>query len=694
VSRLGNDSRSRLCNFGIALILIAAVVAIYAQSFHFGAVRFDDSVYLAGSSHLQNGLSVEGLKWAFSSPFGSNYFPLTLSSHMLDRTLFGDRLGGHHLMSVALHALNSMLLFGALFSVTRARGSSAIVALLFAVHPLNVESVAWIAERKNVLSTTFWILSMWAYTSYVIRGSLALYLSTALFLAMGLLAKPMLVTVPLTFLLLDYWPLDRIRVMNSKATRQTSPLQQRTIGFLIVEKLPLLVICAASSIATLAAQSRGISSIEELPLWYRLSNAAVAYVRYLAKIVWPADLTMHYPHPYMPEMGGEPLEIWQIAAAATLLAVVSVFAIAAVRRRYLLVGWFWFLGTLVPTIGIVQVGNQSFADRYAYVPAIGLFLAVTWAGSEWIERRRISHPGSTHALLAAFGAGITALALVSWHQVAYWRDSVSLFEHTLAVIPTNPKIRFNLANEYRSRGDMDAAIRNYRIALETDTESVSTRINLGNALRSKGDLDAAIEAYQSALDREPRNANAHNSLGTVLRAKGDVDDAILRYRYAIAIDPGFYLAHYNLANALQSKGEFEEAVVHYLEALKQNARDPKIFNNLGNAFQSLDRNKEAETAYRVAIKADPGHYRAQNNLGVLLASQEKFEEAVVHYRLAIAAAPDYAPAYKNLGDALREQGNLDEAIRAYAEAVRLDPGLTAASENLENASRESEGLRE
>jgi tetratricopeptide (TPR) repeat protein len=559
---------------------------------------------------------------------------------------------------------------------------------------LNVESVAWIAERKNVLSTTFWILSMWAYTSYARRGSLTLYLCAALLLALGLLAKPMLVTLPLVFLLLDYWPLNRIRWGKPRAAERAPSPSHRSIGFLIAEKLPLLAISIASSVATVHAQSRGISSTEALPLLPRLANAVVAYARYLGKTCWPADLAMHYPHPYMPEMGGEPLEAWQIAGAVTLVLALSVLAIAAVRRRYLLVGWFWFLGVLVPTIGLVQVGNQALADRYAYVPAMGLFLAVSWAGSEWIARFRISHPGSIRALLVGAGVGIVALAVASWHQVGYWRDSVSLFEHTLAVNPKNPKIRYNLANEYRARGNMDAAIRNYRIALETDSGSVDALINLGNALKSKGELDAAIDVYQSALDREPRNANAHNSLGTVLRAKGDVDAAILRYRYAIALDPDFSLAHNNLANALQSKGRSEEAAAHYFEALKENVRDSKILNNLGSTLRSLGRNEDAEAAFRAAMEFDPGHYRAHNNLGALLASQEKFDEAIAHYRLAIAASPDYAPAHNNLGDALRAQGKLDEAAVAYAEALRADPGFARASENLANARRESESLRE
>ncbi len=504
----------------------------------------------------------------------------------------------------------------------------------------------------------------------------------------------MLVTLPLVFLLLDYWPLDRIRWGKPKVAEHSPSLSRRSIGFLIAEKLPLLAISVALSVVALHTQSRGISSMGTLPLLPRLANAVVAYARYLGKTVWPADLAMHYPHPYMPDMGGQSLEAWQIAGAAALLLALSVLAIVAVRRRYLLVGWFWFLGVLVPTIGLVQVGNQALADRYAYVPAIGLFLAASWAASDWLARFRISHRGSSRAVLVGVGAGIAALALASWHQVGYWRDTVSLFEHTLAVIPKNPKIRYNLANEYRSLGNSEAAIRNYRIALETDPESVSTRINLGNALRSNGELDAAIDVYQSALDREPRNAMAHSSLGTVLRAKGDVDAAILRYRYAIELDPDFYLAHYNLANALQSKGEFEESVAHYLKTLEEKVRDPKVFNNLGNAFWSLERNEDAETAYRVAIEFDSGHYRAHSNLGLLLASQGKFDEAITHYRLAIAASPNYAAAHNNLGDALRAQGKLDEAVLAYEGALRADPGFAEASKNLDDARKESEDLRE
>jgi tetratricopeptide (TPR) repeat protein len=546
--RCGKYSRSLLLNLGIALVLVAAVVAIYAQTFSFGSVRLDDPEYLAGSVHLENGLSVDGLRWAFTTPTIANYIPLALASHMLDRTLFGDNLGGHHLTSVLFHALNSVLLFAALFSMTRARWPSAVVAILFAVHPLNVESVAWISERKNVLSTTFWILSMWAYASYAKRPGFARYLGVALLFALGLLAKPMLVTLPLVFLLLDYWPLDRTRWGNPKAAESAPSLPRRSIGFLIAEKLPLLALSAAVSVVTLHAQSREFVSTEAPPLLPRLANAVVAYARYLGKTAWPVDLAVLYPHPYISELGGIPLGAWQITGAVTLLLVLSVLAIAAVRRRYLAVGWLWFLGTLVPTIGFVQVGYQALADRYAYVSAIGLFLAVSWAGSEWVARLRISRPGSSRALLLAVAAGIAALALASWYQVGYWRDSATLFKHNLSVIPKNPVIRYSLANEYLARGNMEAAIRNYRIAIKLSPGHQNAHAALGVVLAAQKKFDEAISQFRWVIAASPRYAPAHNNLGDALRAQGKLEEAVAAYEEARRVDPGFEKASENLEN--------------------------------------------------------------------------------------------------------------------------------------------------
>lgn len=612
--RLGKNHISLLQNVGIALVLVGATVAIYAQSFSFGSVNFDDPDYLASSTYLKNGLSIEGLRWAFTTPAILNYIPLTLASHMLDKTLFGDNLGGYHLMSVALHALNSVLLFGALFSMTGARWRSAAVAMLFAVHPLNVESVAWISERKNVLSTTFWILSVWGYAGYARRPAVTRYLGVALLLTLGLLAKPMLVTLPLVLLLLDYWPLDRIRWGESTARGRASSFPPRSIAFLIVEKLPLLAISAASSVATLRAQGRWGATSQALTLLERLANAVVAYPRYLGKILWPLDLTMHYPHPYLPEMGGVPLEAWQIAGAALLLLVLTVLSTVAVRRRYLAVGWLWFLGTLVPTIGLVQVGHQALADRYAYVPAIGLFLALSWAVSEGVEHFRILRPVSTRRLLAAAAAGIVALAVASWHQVGYWQDSVSLFEHTVALIPKNPKIHYDLANEYRARGDMEAAIRNYRIALETDPKSVRTLTNLGGTLNFKGDYDAAIDACNSALRLNPLFARAHNNLGVALQLKGEYGAAMASFRRATEFGPGQPDAHGNLAKALSLKGEFEEAITHFRLAIAASPDFAATHNSLGDALLAQGAVEEAIEAYEEALRADPGFAQAANNL--------------------------------------------------------------------------------
>jgi tetratricopeptide (TPR) repeat protein len=358
-----------------------------------------------------------------------------------------------------------------------------------------------------------------------------------------------------------------------------------------------------------------------------------------------------------------------------------------VRRRYLAVGWLWFLGTLVPTIGLVQVGHQALADRYAYVPAIGLFLAVSWAGSELVEHFRISRPASARALLTVAAAGIATLAVTSWHQVGYWRDSVSLFEHTLAIIPKNPKIRYDLANEYRARGDMDAAIRNYRIALETDPNALRTLANLGGALISKGEYDAAIDTCKSTLLLNPGYTHAYNNLGIALQMKGEHDSAIASFRRAIELVPANSDAHSNLAKALSSRGKFEEAIAHFLEALESPALAHESGTSiaLGNAFNHLGRLEEAEAAYRRAIKLDPGQPHVRSNLGVTLARQGKFEEAILHLRLAIAASPDFAVAHNNLGDCLRAQGKLEAAIEAYENALRADPGFAPAAKNLENA---------
>jgi len=634
------ETSSWRADLAIAGALVAAVLAIYAQTAGFDLVRFDDRKYVAGSDHLQAGLSVEGVRWAFSAPYASNYFPLTLMSHMLDRSLFGANYGGHHLTSVSIHALNSVLLFFVLLSLTGSRYPSAVVAALFAVHPLNVESVAWVAERKNVLSTTFWLLSTAGYVAYARRGGVIRYLGTALLLAAGLLSKPMLVTLPLVFLLLDYWPLRR---MASGAPDVAASQRQRSTGFLVLEKLPLLALSGLSSWMTLHVQSATVRSTNVIDVWQRIANATVAYARYLGKLCWPHELAMHYPHPYAPDAGGVGLEPWQIAGSAALLIVLSLLA---TRRRYLTVGWLWFVGTLVPTIGIVQVGNQAFADRYAYVPAIGIFIAVVWTVAEWVAQHRTSRSIAVTGATAA--AALLALGIAASQQAAYWKDTTTLFRRVLELIPRNPKIRYNLANEYRARGELELAIRHYQIALATDSEANNLRINLANSLKRAGRLDQAVEMYQSVLERDPRSAVAYNNLGATLLSQDRVDEAIASLQRAIAIEPMRYSAHINLADALARAGDTEGAARHYMNAIQAGSKRTSTWRKLGAALVADERPDDALLVYRQAVFLHPDDALAQHALGRLLDSRGEREAAIAAFREALRADPELAEARADL----------------------------------------------
>lgn len=672
-------------DLGIAALLAASVFAVYAQSAGFERVRYDDPVYVAGSSHLREGLSAEGIAWAFSGPFASNYFPLTLVSHMLDRSVHGDDYGGHHTTSVLLHALNALLLFWVLRSATGARTPSALAALLFAVHPMNVESVAWIAERKNVLSTTFWLLVMASHVSYARRGGWLRYAATAAWFACGLLCKPMVVTLPFALLLLDYWPLDRV---GSPRAKPSEDRLQKTPAILLLEKLPLLALSAAASWMTLRAQVSTIEASSSLDWGARAGNAVFAYASYLGKLVWPSSLALHYPHPNLPAAGGTPLATWEIAGATGLLAALTAFALLGRRRRYPLVGWLWFLGVLVPTIGAVQVGSQAYADRYTYLPAIGLFVVVAWAGTDALSARR-ARVGLVRAGVLGAVVAFVALASVAFHQTRYWANSISLFERSLDVAPRNPKIRFNLANVYRDAGQFEEAIRHYRLALQVDPEAVNVRINLATALRAKGDVAAAVAEYANILDREPDNATVHNNLATLFRLAGQPLRAVAHYRYAINLEPHFARAHYNLANVLGTLSQHEKAITHYRLALEFKPDDAKAQNNLGIALSRLKRYDEAIEAHRRAIALQPDHHRAHNNLGLLLARRGNLDEAIRHYRRALESSPDYANAHVNLGDALRAQGRNRDAIAAYRAGAATDPGSDRAKRKLADALTEA-----
>jgi len=575
------NERSLRRDLLICCLLAAATWAVYGQTTGYDYAGYDDRLYVYDNPHVRTGLTRENVAWAFTSRQEANWFPLTRLSHILDVEAFGLDPGNHHATSALLHVLNVLLLFAVLRSMTGATGRSAFVAALFAVHPLQVESVAWISERKTVLCTSFGLLSLAAYVGWTRRGGVVLYLATAGLFALSLMSKPMFVTLPFVFLLVDYWPLER---------------SGRTPAHLVLEKLPLFALSAVSSGVTWVVQgaSGAPLSVEVLSLPLRLANAVYAYASYLRKTLWPDDLGLFYPHPFLPGLGGVPLTAWQVGAAAALLIAVSV-AVAVSRRRYATVGWLWFLGTLVPVIGIAQVGGQGMADRYAYQPLIGIFVALTWGGAELYATLRTRAPR-----VAAASVFVPVLLLAAWlgaarAQAAHWRDSFSLFERVLAVTPRNPTIRYNLANALLDRGDHAEAIEHYHTVLEITPDDPRVYNNIGNALRDLGRFDEAIEHYRKALEHRPGYARAHNNLAASLRVLQRDDEALQHYREAVRLAPRYSVAHANLANTLRDRGDLAGAIFHYRLAIAANPGNTGARRRLAAALEQLEERRRNES---------------------------------------------------------------------------------------------------
>jgi tetratricopeptide (TPR) repeat protein len=538
-------------------LLTGATLAVYAQAVGFDFVKIDDGLYVTQNEVVQRGLTSRGVRWALTTGYGTSWTPLTWLSLMLDFELYGLDAAGYHATNVALHLLNALLLFAVFQSMTREPWPSAFVAALFALHPLHVESVAWVAERKDVLSTFFGLLSMAAYVRYARNGGRGAYLATAALLALGLMAKPMLVTLPLVFLLLDYWPLDRLRPAAGREAAE-GPERARpaagpaSIGVLLAEKAPLLALAALSGLATWVVQVSGgaVASAGSLPLTLRASNAVVAYARYLGKAIWPSDLSYFYPYP-VPAWGGAPLTGAQVAGALGLLVAISIGVVWS-RRRYAVVGWLWYLGTLVPVIGLIQVGRQAMADRYTYLPLIGLFVIVAWSGSELAARLR-QRPALRIAVGLVAVTVLVACAGRSWWQARLWRGSEPLFQRALALNPRDATTNFHLGTLLADRGETEEAIRHYRQALATHPRYADAHAALGIALQQEGRLDAAIARYREALAIEPDRVNTHFRLGNALRLRGDLDEAIAHYRRALELRPDFAEAGINLHFALKQR---------------------------------------------------------------------------------------------------------------------------------------------
>ena len=530
--------------------LVALTLAIYGQTAWHPFIILDDDTLVYGNLHIRSGLRWENILWAFTSTSGASFWhPLTWLSHMLDVELFGMNAGGHHLMSAGIHTLNAIVLFLVLARMTGFPRRSAFVAALFAVHPLHVESVAWVAERKDVLSTLFFLLSLWAYTRYAERPSRGRYGRAALCFALSLMSKPMGVTLPFVLLLLDYWPLRRIGGITPADDDSAGKCPLVTWKRALLEKVPLLLMSAASAALTLSYEGDSIWATpwDALPIGFRVANAAVSYVAYLGKMAWPVDLAVFYPHPAFVHID---IPAWQVAGSALLLGAISFFVLWQGRRRpWLAVGWFWYLGTLIPVIGLVQVGTQAMADRFTYVPLIGIFLMVAWNIPETLGGRRIPR----FALAVAEGSVLVVFSVLAWFQVGYWQTGPMLFTHALSVTNNNWVAWDKLGILHIRDGKYGNAAASFQESLRIKSDDFYAWNNLGVANLNLGLNSQAIENFRTALSIRPENAKAHYNLGIALERQGNPDEAIAHFREALRLNPEYALARQNLEMALTKK---------------------------------------------------------------------------------------------------------------------------------------------
>ncbi|MGA2241807.1 MAG: tetratricopeptide repeat protein [Verrucomicrobiota bacterium] len=646
---------------GICILLAAIIWVVFGQTLCHEFVNLDDDRYVSENPVVQKGLTLEGFRWALTYGNIGHWHPLTWLSHMLDCQLYGLHAGGHHLTNVLLHAATTVLLFLVLRRMMRLRSeasspqvglrsnksigattpqvglgaakrvgaeaaqggvpwSSAFVAAVFAIHPLRAESVAWVAERKDILSAFFFMLTLAAYVRYVRRPpSMIRYGAVVLFFALGLLSKNMLVTMPFVLLLLDYWPLNRL-----------SSFSLRVLLRLVAEKIPLFVLSVGSCVAT-ALVSEKMTAAHKLPFGLRMENAVVSYVIYLWQVIHPLGLACVYPNPtnYLP--------VWQVAGAVGLLLGIS--GAAWVFRRthpWLMFGWLWYLGMMVPVIGLVQISHYAHADRYTYLPQIGLYLAMVWAIKDWTVSWRYRRQGLGVAAVIV----IAALMTCAWKQTSYWRNSESLWTHTLACT----------------------------------SENYVAHSNLGITLTLQGRLDEAMEHFQKALDICPGYPECHNNLGNVLVKRGQVDDAMAHYQKAIELNPNHAEFYINLGHLLATQGRTTEAIAQFRRAIDLNPDFAEAHCNLGMAFGILGQLDEAVGQYRKAIKIKPDYANAHGNLANVLAAQGKLDEAITEYQQTLELEPKSAQAHFRFGQALQTQHKYEAAETEYQKALELEPG--------------------
>jgi Flp pilus assembly protein TadD len=587
----------------ILLALIVATLAVYAQVLGHQFINLDDNFYITENPNVSRGLTFSGIAWAFTTFHAANWHPLTWLSHMLDSQLFGLHAGGHLFVNALLHAANTCLLFWFLRRATGARWPSAIVAALFALHPMHVESVAWAAERKDTLAAFFGLLTLVAYVRYVEARSWQRYVIVFVCLALGLMAKPMLVTWPFLLLLIDYWPLRRSAV----SPNENKPSLAAAWWPLVREKLPLFGLVVASAIITYIAQSRGgaVRTFADAPVSLRVANAVVSYAKYLIGTIWPTRLAVYYPF----DLNGIP--VWQVVGSVLLLAAITTLGLLHARTRpYLIVGWLWFLGTLVPVIGVVQVGGQAIADRYHYLPSIGLFIAAVFGIAEVAANWRVARVPIVACTVVVL-LGSTALTAA---QINLWRDSVTLFKHTLAVTPDNFPIEYNLGYALGQNRTFEGALSHFGNALRINPDFFDALINMGMTLSEVGRPAEAVGYFERALRVAPQSSKAHMQLALALVKQDKKDDALHEFREALRLAPQDADVRVNLGLMLARNGKLDEATEHLNEAVRLNPSSAEAHNNLGLVLLAAGKARESIPQFSTALRLKPDLTVAQENL--------------------------------------------------------------------------------
>ena len=637
--------------------IFALVWIVFGQTLWHDFVNYDDKTYVYGNALVSSGVTGRGLERAFVDTYTKNWHPLTIISHMIDCQIFGLKPGGHHFTNVLLHTVASLLLLLFLYFATQRFWCTAFVGAIFAIHPLRVESVAWVAERKDVLSAVFFFLTLIAYGRYVRLKSFGRYAAVLVFFACGLMSKPMLVTTPVVLLLLDYWPLNRGQRSDGKWSG------------LIIEKIPLFALSLASSIVTFLIQIRSSESIAQLPFSWRLQNAIVTYVTYILQLFWPTHLAVFYPHP------DNRLALWQVVIAGVFVIAIT-WGATVVRKRYpyIIVGWLWYLVMLLPVIGIIEVGLQGHADRYTYLPHVGLYIALTWLIADlsvpiYLRKR----------ILGALGFVVVLIfAVVAWKQTTYWRNSETLWTHTLAVTADNDVALNNLGNYYSEHGRLDEALSclqralDIRSRIEHEHYSLSLAImhaTMGEVLTRIGRLDEALDQLRQATELRPDFPDAHYNFGAVLFRKGDIDGAIKEWRATLELYPNDPGTNTGLANALVYKGQYREAVSHYELTLRSEPDSPMALNNLAwilsaGPDQSIrDGRRAVDLAVRlneVTQRKNPFFIRT---LAAAYAEAGEFDKAIETNQAASGLAD--AQGQHELAAKIQEEGNLYREHRPF-----------------------------